>query len=393
MGMYDFDKIITRRDTGALKVDALQERYGDADLLPLWVADMDFATPDFILAAIKERLEHPVLGYTVDPVDYWPSVIRWQASHHQWDIRQEWLTFVPGVVKGIGLAINYFTRPGEKIIIQSPVYHIFRQVIEGNNRVVADNPLRENPDGTYSMDFDQLARIADEHCKIFLLSNPHNPAGIVWDRETLARLARFCRERRIIVLSDEIHADMTLWDNHHVPFATVSPEAAECCITLCAPSKVFNIPGIVSAYAVVSDEKLRTGFYGWLQANELNEPAVFSPIATIAAYEQGESWRKQMLEYVQKNIDFIIDFCAEYIPEIKPLRPQASFLVWLDCRELHLTHAQLVDLFVKKARLALNDGEMFGKGGAGFMRMNVAAPRDIVRQALEQLRTALNKTE
>ena len=391
--MYDFDKIITRRDTGALKVDALQERYGDADLLPLWVADMDFATPDFILAAIKERLEHPVLGYTVDPVDYWPSVIRWQASHHQWDIRQEWLTFVPGVVKGIGLAINYFTRPGEKIIIQSPVYHIFRQVIEGNNRVVADNPLRENPDGTYSMDFDQLARIADEHCKIFLLSNPHNPAGIVWDRETLARLARFCRERRIIVLSDEIHADMTLWDNHHVPFATVSPEAAECCITLCAPSKVFNIPGIVSAYAVVSDEKLRTGFYGWLQANELNEPAVFSPIATIAAYEQGESWRKQMLEYVQKNIDFIIDFCAEYIPEIKPLRPQASFLVWLDCRELHLTHAQLVDLFVKKARLALNDGEMFGKGGAGFMRMNVAAPRDIVRQALEQLRTALNKTE
>ena len=391
--MYDFDKIITRRDTGALKVDALQERYGDADLLPLWVADMDFATPDFILAAIKERLEHPVLGYTVDPVDYWPSVIRWQASHHQWDIRREWLTFVPGVVKGIGLAINYFTRPGEKVIIQSPVYHIFRQVIEGNNRVVADNPLRENPDGTYSMDFDQLARIADEHCKIFLLSNPHNPAGIVWDRETLARLARFCRERGIIVLSDEIHADMTLWDNRHVPFATVSPEAAECCITLCAPSKVFNIPGIVSAYAVVSDEKLRTGFYGWLQANELNEPAVFSPIATIAAYEQGESWRKQMLEYVQKNIDFIIDFCAEYIPEIKPLRPQASFLVWLDCRELHLTHAQLVDLFVKKARLALNDGEMFGKGGAGFMRMNVAAPRDIVRQALEQLRTALNKTE
>lgn len=391
--MYDFDKIITRRDTGALKVDALQERYGDADLLPLWVADMDFATPDFILAAIKERLEHPVLGYTVDPVDYWPSVIRWQASHHQWDIRREWLTFVPGVVKGIGLAINYFTRPGEKVIIQSPVYHIFRQVIEGNNRVVADNPLRENPDGTYSMDFDQLARIADEHCKIFLLSNPHNPAGIVWDREPLARLARFCRERGIIVLSDEIHADMTLWDNRHVPFATVSPEAAECCITLCAPSKVFNIPGIVSAYAVVSDEKLRTGFYGWLQANELNEPAVFSPIATIAAYEQGESWRKQMLEYVQKNIDFIIDFCAEYIPEIKPLRPQASFLVWLDCRELHLTHAQLVDLFVKKARLALNDGEMFGKGGAGFMRMNVAAPRDIVRQALEQLRTALNKTE
>jgi cystathionine beta-lyase len=388
---YDFDKVISRRGTGALKLDVLQERYGDADLLPLWVADMDFETPQFITDALMERLHHSLFGYTVEPADYWPTVIQWIRNHHGWQVEREWIQYIPGIVKGIGMAINVFVKEDEKVIIQPPVYHPFRLTPLGNHREVVYNPLIENPDGSYRMDFDQLAEVADEKCRLLILSNPHNPAGIVWDPETLRRLANFCHERHILVLSDEIHCDMALWDNRHTPFASVSPEAAACSITFGAPSKTFNIAGIVSSYAIVPNKEIRDKFFGWLMANELNEPTLFAPIATIAAFRQGEEWRRQMLDYVQGNIDFVIDFCREFIPQVKPLRPQASFLVWLDCRALGLDHQQLVDLFVKKAKLALNDGEMFGQGGQGFMRMNVGEPRSVLKQALEQLRDAIER--
>ena len=386
---YDFDKIIDRRDTGALKVDVLGERYGRPDLLPLWVADMDFETPSFITYALRRRLDHSLFGYTVEPPEYWPAVMRWLADRHGWQVEREWLTYIPGIVKGIGMAINVFVKEDEKVIIQPPVYHPFRLTPEGNRRQVVMNPLRENPDGTYSMDFDHLARVADEKCRMLILSNPHNPAGITWDRDTLHRLAEFCHSRGIIVISDEIHSDMALWDNRHIPFASVSPEAAACSITFGAPSKTFNIAGIVSSYAIVPDAGLRERFYGWLQANELNEPTIFSPIATVAAFTQGDEWRRAMLSYVQDNIDYVSDYCREHLPAIRPLRPQASFLVWLDCRSLGLDHDALIDLFVNKARLALNDGEMFGPGGQGFMRLNVGCPRAILTEALTRLTTAL----
>ncbi len=387
---YDFDKIIDRRDTGALKVDVLGERYGRPDLLPLWVADMDFETPSFITDALRRRLDHSLFGYTVEPPEYWPAVMRWLADRHGWQVEREWLTYIPGIVKGIGMAINVFVKEDEKVIIQPPVYHPFRLTPEGNRRQVVMNPLRENPDGTYSMDFDHLARVADEKCRMLILSNPHNPAGITWDRDTLHRLAEFCHSRGIIVISDEIHSDMALCDNRHIPFASVSPEATACSITFGAPSKTFNIAGIVSSYAIVPDAGLRERFYGWLQANELNEPTIFSPIATVAAFTQGDEWRRAMLSYVQDNIDYVIDYCREHLPAIRPLRPQASFLVWLDCRALGLDHDSLIDLFVNKARLALNDDEMFGPGGQGFMRLNAGCPRAILTEALTRLSTALN---
>ncbi|MDO4164138.1 MAG: PatB family C-S lyase [Bacteroides sp.] len=388
---YNFDKIIDRKGTGALKVDVLQERYGDANLLPLWVADMDFETPDFITDALRQRLEHSLYGYTVEPADYWPTVIRWIGEHHGWDVKREWITYIPGIVKGIGMAVNVFVKEDEKVIIQPPVYHPFRLTPLGNKREVVFNPLHENEDGSYSMDFDNLEAVADEKCRMLILANPHNPAGIVWDRDTLIRLADFCHRRHILVLSDEIHCDMALWDHKHIPFATVSDEAAACSITFGAPSKTFNIAGIVSSYAIVPNEQLRTRFFHWLEANELNEPTLFAPIATIAAFKQGEPWRKEMLHYVEGNIDFVIDYCARHLPQIKPLRPQASFLVWLDCRALKLNHQELNDLFVRKAHLALNDGEMFGQGGEGFMRMNVASPRQVLQQAMEQLRQAVEQ--
>ena len=391
MQTYNFDEIINRRGTGAIKTDALQERYGRSDLTALWVADMDFATPPFIIDALNERMKHPVFGYTAVPDDYVPCIADWIESHHGWKVNHEWIQYIPGIVKGIGMVLNVFTQPGDGIIIQPPVYHPFRIVPEGNHRRIVYNPLIENPDGSYSMDFDNLAKVADDTCKVLILSNPHNPAGIVWDADTLRRLAHFCSQHGILVISDEIHCDMALFGHRHTPFATVSPEAEQCSITFGAPSKTFNIAGIVSSYSIVPNDELRQRFYSWLEVNELNEPTIFSPIATVAAFRQGEEWRRQMLSYIEGNVLAVEQFCARHMPKIKPLRPQASFLVWLDCRALNLTHDRLIDLFVNRAHLALNDGAMFGKEGDGFMRLNVGMPRNLLLAALENLRQALQQ--
>ncbi len=382
---YNFDKIIDRTDSGDLKHEVLEERYGRSDLLPLWVADMDFETPSFITEALRRRLDHSLFGYTVVPTELWDTIIQWIKDHHQWTVRKEWLTYIPGIVKGIGMAVNVFTKEDEKVIIQPPVYHPFRLTPKGNGREVVYNPLKRRKDGGYDMDFEQLAEVTDEKCRLLILSNPHNPAGICWSEETLRRLAHFCYEHNIIVISDEIHSDMALFGHHHTPFASVSNEAALCSITFGAPSKTFNIAGIVSSYAIVPNDTLRRKFYTWLDANELNDPPLFAPIATIAAYQQGEEWRQQMLRYVEENIRYIEDYCNTRLPLIKPIRPEASFLVWLDCRALELSHEELVDCFVNHAHLALNDGEMFGPGGEGFMRLNVGTPRSILHEAMERL--------
>lgn len=391
MKTYNFDEIIDRSRSGDLKHEALLPRWGRNDLLPLWVADMDFATPDFVVDALKVRLSHPIFGYTIEPADYRPTIIDWNESHHGWKIKPEWISFIPGIVKGIGFVVNVFTKPGEKVIIQPPVYHPFRMTPEDNGREVVFNPLRLREDGYYDMDFDNLSEVCDDKCRVLILSNPHNPAGVCWSKETLQCLADFCYEHNIIVISDEIHSDMALFGNRHVPFASVSERAADISITFAAPTKTFNMAGIVSSYAVISNDDLRQRFYGWLKANELDEPTIFAPIATIAAYQKGEEWRKQMLAYVEDNVRFVEDYCREHIPGIRPLRPQASFLVWLNCRGLELSHDKLLDLFIDKAHLALNDGEMFGPGGEGFMRLNVGTPRSVLRQALEQLTKAVNE--
>ena len=391
MKTYNFDEIIDRSGSGDLKHEALLPRWGRNDLLPLWVADMDFATPDFVVDALKARLSHPIFGYTIEPADYRPTIIDWNESHHGWKIKPEWISFIPGIVKGIGFVVNVFTKPGEKVIIQPPVYHPFRMTPEDNGREVVFNPLRLREDGYYDMDFDNLSEVCDDKCRVLILSTPHNPAGVCWSKETLQRLADFCYEHNIIVISDEIHSDMALFGNRHVPFASVSERAADISITFAAPTKTFNMAGIVSSYAVISNDDLRQRFYGWLKANELDEPTIFAPIATIAAYQKGEEWRKQMLAYVENNVRFVEDYCRERISGVRPLRPQASFLVWLNCRGLGLNHDKLLELFIDKAHLALNDGEMFGPGGEGFMRLNVGTPRSVLRQALEQLAEAVNE--
>ena len=390
---YNFDQIIDRRGSGALKCDALEQWYGNSELLPMWVADMDFATPDFIVDAIKERLEHPIFGYTIEPERYREAIITWIASHHGWAVKREWICYIPGIVKGIAMAINALLKAGDKIIIQPPVYHPFRNVAAHNGFEIVENPLLVDSNGSYSIDFDHLERVADKNCRLLILANPHNPIGILWQRETLIRLADFCHSRGIIVISDEIHSDMALWGKRHIPFASVSDKAAQCSITFGAPSKTFNIAGIVTSYAIVPNDKLRNKFFGWMEGNELNHPDIFAPIATIAAFENGEQWRREMIEYIEGNIEFTIEYCKQHIPQIVAVRPEASFLVWLDCRGLGLTHDKIVELFTQKAALALNDGAIFGTQGEGFMRLNVGTTRATLEKALKQLQRAVNNIE
>lgn len=390
MKQYNFNEIIDRKGTDSVKVDALKEVYGKEDLLSLWVADMDFRTPDFIVEALKKRCSHEVFGYTFASDEYYESIINWLDYKHYWKVEREWLSYIPGIVKGIGFVLDCFTRLGDKVIIQPPVYHPFRLVPEAMGREVVNNPLQLT-DGGYRMDFEQLESVIDDSCKVLLLCSPHNPGGVVWDKETLVRLAEICAKHGILVVSDEIHAEMVYPPFRHYPFPTVSEKAASCGITFMAPSKTFNIAGIVSSYAVVPDEQLRKKFYDFLEARELGSGTIFAYEATKAAYTSGEEWLQQMLSYVTENMEFVSKYITQHIPAIKVYKPQASFLMWLDCGGLNLNQPELVSLFVDKAGLALNDGTIFGLGGEGYMRLNIGCSRFILEQALEKLKNAIYK--
>ncbi len=382
---YDFDKIIDRTDSHCVKWERAQALFGTRDIIPLWVADMDFETPDFIREALIKRLEHPVYGYTVPPQSYWKSIMDWLSARHHWTVKQEWLAYIPGIVKGLGLVELAFTRPGDGVVIQPPVYHPFRLVTEHNGRRVLYNPLHFNG-RQYQMNFVQLETLFRQGgCKLLLLSNPHNPSGRVWSADTLHRLASLCARYNVLVASDEIHADMAFNGHKHVPFATVSAQARENSITFAAPSKTFNIAGIVSSYAVVPNDAIRRKFYDFLNANELADAPFLATIATEAAYVHGEPWREQMLAYVEENIAWVKDFLQRNLPAVKVIDPQASFLVWLDCRELTSKGIQNIPQFFVDAGLGLNDGEMFGKEGRGFMRLNVATPRAVLLRAFARL--------
>ncbi len=389
MSMYDFDSVIDRHGTLALKYDGLDQMFGRHDVTPLWIADLDFAVCPDITAALRHRLDHPLLGYSAAPDSYWQSIIDWQSRRHGFEIKREEMVFIPGVVKGIGLATNYFTSRGDKIVIQPPVYHPFRSVIEGNERVVLENPLVF--DGkTYRMDLEHLAEIVErEKPKMMILCNPHNPIGIQWDEDTLRAVASICHKAGMVVVSDEIHGDLMLDGRKHIPFVEVSDEARAVAVTLGAPSKTFNIPGLVSSWMVIKDEKLRHGFYHWMEANEFCAPVLISTIGAEAAYNHGEKWLDEMLEYVAGNIEFVDQYLTTNIPRVKMVKPEASFLIWLDFRELGLCQKELMNLLLEKAHLALNDGSMFGAQGVGFMRLNVGTPRCVLQEALEHVKDAI----
>lgn len=394
MTKYDFDTPVDRCGTHCTKYDCMSETFGSDKLIPMWIADMDFCVCPDISDALIRRLSHRVYGYSTPPESYWQSIINWLKKRHGLEVSREHLAFVPGVVRGIAFALNFFTRPGDGVVIQPPVYHPFRIVPEGIGREVIDNPLIEYADEygrtCYRMDIDGLEEIFSTRSpRVMILCNPHNPAGIQWDSDTLAAVARMAKKYGVIVISDEIHSDLMLRHTRHVPFLLSCPEAADVSVTFGAPSKTFNIAGLESSWMVVKNPRLRDPFFKWMEVNEFSSPSFMAWLGAEAAYTYGERWLDEALDYIEANVEAVEEYCAKYIPQIKPMRPEASFLVWLDCRQLGLGQDELVRLFLDKAHLALNNGAMFGHGGEGFMRLNVGLPRVKLMEALDQLRQAL----
>jgi len=387
---YNFDEVIDRRNTQAIKLERCKTLFGTEDLLPLWVADMDFRTPDFIINAIQKRLEHPILGYTMPSKNFYSTSINWIKEHHDWHVQREWFGFLPGIVPGLSFAVQSLTSPGDEIIVQPPVYYPFFHVIEKNHRVVVQNQLKEE-NGKFVMDFDDLEKKFTSKTKLFILCNPHNPGGRVWTKAELRQFAAICEKHQVTVVSDEIHADMVLPGNtKHTPFATISDWAGQNSVTFMAPTKVFNMPGLISSGYIIPNEELRHRFAQFLEASEMNAGNLFAYTAAVAAYENGEEWRKQMLDYVQSNVNYIVDFLKNNIPQITPMIPEASFLVWLDCKELGMETDELHKFFSLKAALGLNKGTIFGPGGEYHLRLNVACPRSILEKAMKQLLKAVS---
>lgn len=383
---YDFDKVIDRNGTSAIKLDWLQQMWGRTDLMPLWVADMDFATAPFVTEAIRQRLENPVLGYTAKPDSYYQAIVRWVKDRYGLEAEKEHIHFVPGIVPGIGMALNAFTEKGDKVLIQPPVYGPFTWLNIRNERTLVTNPLKL-VDGNYRMDM-KAFREQVKGCKVFILCNPHNPGGIVWTEEELCQVAEICYEEGVLVFSDEIHADLTLPPHKHRPFAVISEKARMNSVTFMSPSKAFNMPGMTASHALIFNPELRKKFAKFIHACELDLGHAFAFLTVEAAYSHGTEWLDQCLAYIQGNIDYVDTFLKTHTPKIKAIRPQASFLVWLDCRDMRLSQKALNDFFVDKAHLALNDGTTFGEGGRGFMRLNVASPRSVIEQAMHQLAKA-----
>ena len=390
---YNFDEVIDRRDTNAVKLERCKALFGTEDVLPLWVADMDFRTPDFIIDAIQKRLEHPILGYTMPSKSFYSASISWIKEHHDWNIQRDWFGFLPGIVPGLSFAVQSLTKPGDEIIVQPPVYYPFFHVIEKNHRVLVQNQLKEE-NGKFVMDFDDLEKKFTSKTKLFILCNPHNPGGRVWTLDELQRFASICEKHQVTIVSDEIHADMVLpGKTKHTPLATVSAWSEQNTVTFMAPTKVFNMPGLISSGYIIPNAELRHQFAEFLEASEMNSGNMFAYTAAVAAYENGDEWRKQMLDYVQGNIDFVADFLKKNVPQIKPMIPEASFLVWLDCKDLGMETDELHKFFSLKAGLGLNKGTIFGPGGEYHLRLNVACSRSILEKAMKQLKEAVNSNQ
>lgn len=386
---YNFDEIIPRKNSDCLKYDKLQEMFGTDDALSMWIADMDFRTPPFVIEALRRRLDHEVLGYTFCSPQWKPAIQNWVSRHYGWDVKEEEIGFVGGIVPAISFAVQCFTAPGDKILIQPPVYHPYHHVVKDLGRTLVYNPLRL-VNGQFEIDFEDLERKI-VGCKLFLLCNPHNPGGRVWNADELVRIADICARNGVIVISDEIHCDMALTGYKHTVFATVSEAAAQNSVTLMAASKTFNIAGLKSSYHIIQNEALRKQYSEYLTRSELDTAHLFATTAVAVAYNEGDEWLAQMLSYVEGNIAFLDKYLKEYMPKISFIRPQASYLVFLDARELCMSQERLVEFFLKEAKVAMNDGTMFGQEGAGFMRMNLGCPRATLQQALEQIKAAYDR--
>lgn len=381
--MYDFDKIISRQNTNCAKWDAV-----DKDLLPMWVADMDFQSPPEVLAALQERVRHGILGYNGGYDSWSEALIKWTEKRNGWTPQQEWFSTSPGVVAALYMLVRALTQPGDRIIIQPPVYRPFFNVARSNGCELLENPLWF--DGRkYRMNLGQLQLPKDARAKLLILCSPHNPVGRVWSREELEALGRFCLEHDIIIISDEIHSDLIFSNYRHTVLASISGELEQNTVICQAPSKTFNIPGIQASNVIIANEKLRSAYRRILHGSGLNLPNVFAVAAAEAAYRCGENWLEELMTYLEENYRFARNFFTTNIPEIKLVEPEGTYLLWLDCRGLGLNDKELDSFIKEKARLLLEPGTIFGTGGSGFQRMNIACPRQRLEEALLRLERAV----
>lgn len=386
---YDFDQIINRKSTHSAKWSYLKKIYGDEDVLPMWVADMDFKSPNEVIKAMEERVRHGIFGYTGIPKSFYKSISNWVKKRHGWNIDEEWIVFTPGVVTGLNLAVLSFSKKGDKIVLQPPIYPPFYKVIEKNGRKVLNNPLKFNGI-RYIMDIDDLEKNIDEDTKILFLCSPHNPVGRVWDEEELKRLEKVCLEKEILVVSDEIHGDIIYSGNKHIPIASISDDMAMNTITLMAPSKTFNIAGLHTSLAIIPNEEIRKKYKETINLIGANTTNIFGLLGLEAAYNYGEEWLDELLIYLEGNLNFLMDYIEKNISEIKVVRPEGTFLIWLDFRELGLSDEQIKDLMINKAKIGLNHGPTFGIGGSGFQRLNIGCPRSILEEGLSRIKNTIN---
>jgi len=381
---YDFDTPVGRRGTASIKWDYSKRFTGLEELLPLWVADMDFPACTEVIEALKRRAEHGVFGYTLEPESYYRAVIDWMQRRHGWEIRRGWMVAAPGVVPSLNLALLAYSQPGDGIIIQPPVYYPFKESIVNNERRVVENPLRLEGD-RYSMDYEQLEEAIDENTRLLILCNPHNPVARVWSQPELERLVEICKQRGIIILSDEIHHDLIMPTHRHTPTASLSKEAAAATVTLTSATKTFNLAGLGCSLVIASNAQLRKRYQNTQKRIWTGIANAFSAVASEAAYRHGESWLGQVLDYVQGNYEFLTDFLGSRLPRARVIPLEGTYLAWVDLRFLGLSDEQLKERILKQAGIWLDDGPMFGTGGEGFQRINLACPRSTLEQALEAM--------
>ncbi len=394
---YDFDRVHSRKNTGSAKWDAVKAIFGSEDVIPMWVADMDFPAAKPIVEALKKRAEHPFYGYTHAAPSVTEAVTDRLRRKFNWKVEPEWVVFTPGVIPALSAAVKALTHPGDEIILQEPVYFPFFSVVKENGCQVATNQLKLN-NGNYEMDFEELEgkfekrdvmEFGGNRIKAVILCNPHNPIGRLWDKEDLTRLGEIMLKHEIPVISDEIHCELLYKGHTHTPFAMLSKEFEENSIVCMAPSKTFNLPGLHASSIIIPDKKLREKF------NEARAGAgsglnIFGLTALEAAYRYGDEWLEQLLDYLQKNMEFTLDYFKQKIPGISVIKPQATYLLWLDCRALGLDDKALSGFMKEKAKVGMNDGFIFGAGGSGFQRMNIACPRSILQEALERIEKAVD---
>lgn len=387
--MWNFDEPAGREGSDCIKFDRRMETFGVKNVIPMWVADMDFNTPGFIVEALQERLKHEIYGYSFRPDRYYQSMTNWIKTRHNWTVEKEWISFSPGIVPALNFCTLAFTQPGDNIIVQPPVYFPFFSAAESHGRNLIYNRLTES-EGNWSMDFNSLVSCIDSKTKMIIISNPHNPVGRVWTPEELNRLAEICLEKNILIISDEIHCDLVLPGFKHTPMASLSEKIAAITITLIAPSKTFNLAGLSTSSVIISNPVLRKSFNRIVDNLHVGSGNIFGTTASIAAYTHGHKWLDALLDYVDHNIEFVKEYCRQMIPEIIAVPPEATYMIWLDCRKFGMTGKELQDFFIHRAGIGMNEGSTFGPGGEGFMRMNLGTTHQTVMKAMEQIEKAVS---